>query len=226
VNLPEKDRHNPEVEEQKVWLKQQLEAKKALGEKLKGQTRTISVTQLAHSDDDKTYREGYRLEGQELGEVNPGEKIGKAFGVLTHQLLEKGWDSDEATIKKAASHWAVGLGLPADKAAEAAELAVKALGNDLLHRAKRSGKVFRELSLTGKGDADIEKAINAVIDLAFLEDDQWVLVDYKTDKDPSRGLEAYRKQLDHYGNLLKRFTGKSVKEKQLYFLRLNRTERV
>lgn len=224
VDLPEKDRKDPKVEEQKAWLQQQIAAKKALVEKRKGQSRTVSVTQLAHSDDDKTYREGYRLEGQELDDANPGEKSGKAFGMLTHQLLEKGWDWDEKTLQKAACHWAVGLGLSTDKADEAADLVVKALASDLLQRAKKSGKVFRELSLTGKGDAD--KTINAVIDLAFLEDDQWVLVDYKTDRDPSPGLEAYRQQLDHYGKLLKAFSGKEIKEKKLYFLRSNKTEKV
>ncbi len=223
VDLQEKDRTSAPVQDQKAWFEKKLEEKKNLVEKRKGKIRLTSVTSIVHSDDDKPLREGYRLEGEESAEVHSGEKTGKAFGVLTHQLLEKGWNWDEKTIRKAASHWAVELGLPTDKAAEAADLAVQGLSNELLKRAKKSGQVFRELSLTGKGAEG--KTLNAVIDLAFLEQDQWVLVDYKTDKDPSRGLESYRQQLDHYARLLETFTGRKVKEKTLFFLRSQKIEK-
>ena len=94
----------------------------------------------------------------------------------------------------------------------------------MLKRAKASSHVFRELSLTGK-NAD-GNYLNAVIDLAFLEDDTWVIVDYKTDKNPQQSLEAYQKQLNYYGQLLTEFTGKKVKEKILYFLRLPQDQAV
>jgi ATP-dependent exoDNAse (exonuclease V) beta subunit len=184
-------------------------------EKRRGKTRLQSVTSLAHSDDDKSQREGYFLEGE-----NPpafGDQQGKAFGVLTHQLLEKGWDWNNETLAKAARLWGPGLGLSADKSKEAAELAAKALAHNLLMRAKKSTQVFKELSLTGKSPEGV--FLNAVIDLAFLEDGAWVVVDYKTDHDPARGLESYRKQIGYYSELLETFTGLKVKEAKLYFLR-------
>ena len=215
VDLSEKEKSSQLVDDQRVYLKQLEEAKKSLIEKRRGKIRLQSVTSLAHSDDDKSQREGYFLEGEPPAVT--GDQQGKAFGVLTHKLLEKGWNWDNETLDKAAKLWAPGLGLPGDKAKEAAELAAKALTHDLLKRAKKSTQVFRELSLTGKNSEG--NNLNAVIDLAFVEEGAWVVVDYKTDHDPQRGLDAYRKQIGHYSELLETFTGLKVKEACLYLLR-------
>jgi ATP-dependent helicase/nuclease subunit A len=215
VDLLEKEKNSQPVEDQRIYLKQLEEAKKSLIEKRRGKPRLQSVTSLAHSEDDKSQREGYFLEG-ETPAVS-GDQQGKAFGVLTHQLLEKGWNWDKETLAKAAKLWGPGLGLSIDKTKEAAELTARALANSLLMRAKKSTRVFRELSLTGKSPEGI--FLNAVIDLAFLEDGAWVVVDYKTDHDPQRGLESYRKQIGYYSELLETFTGLPVKEARLYFLR-------
>ncbi len=225
VDLSEKEKNSQPVEDQWVYLKQLEEAKKSLIEKRRGKTRLQSVTSLAHSDDDKSQREGYFLEG-EIPAVS-GDQQGKAFGVLTHQLLEKGWNWDNETLVKAAKLWGPGLGLSADKTQEAAELAAKALDNGLLKRAKQSSRVFRELSLTGKNSEG--NNLNAVIDLAFLEDGAWVVVDYKTDRQPERGLEDYRKQISYYSGLLETFfkdKNIKVKESYLYFLRQDQVVKV
>jgi ATP-dependent helicase/nuclease subunit A len=215
VDLLEKDKNSQPVENQKKYLDQLEEIKKALVEKRRGKTKLQSVTSVAHSEDDKSQREGYFLEGETPQAT--GDRLGKAFGVLTHQLLEKGWDWNEKTILKAGNLWAPTMGLPTEKAEEAANLAVKGLKNNLLQRAKASSQVFRELSLTGKNADGVY--LNAVIDLAFLEDGAWVVVDYKTDKDTQRGMESYQKQLGYYSGLLETFTHLKVKEAYLYFLR-------
>jgi ATP-dependent exoDNAse (exonuclease V) beta subunit len=222
VDLAEKDKNSQLVEDQKKYLTQLEEMKKALVEKRRGKTQLQSVTSVAHSEDDKLQREGYFLEG----EVQPvsGDRQGKAFGVLTHQLLEKGWNWNEATLIKAGNLWAPAMGLSIEKAKEAADLVAQALRNDLLKRARASSHIFRELSLTGKNSDGVY--LNAVIDLAFLEDGAWVVVDYKTDQDSQRGLEAYQKQIGHYSGLLETFTGLTVKESCLYFLRQDQVVKV
>jgi ATP-dependent exoDNAse (exonuclease V) beta subunit len=177
-----------------------------------------SVTSVVHAEDDKSVREGWNFSGgPEEEPLSLAQEEAKAFGVLTHKLLEKGWKWDKALLEKAAQAWALELNLSEDKAMEAADMAAKALGQGLLQRAKKSSHIFRELPLTGKSPDGI--SLNAVIDLAFLEDDQWVVVDYKTDRDMEKEKEKYRQQLDYYGKLLTEFTGKKVKETHLYFLR-------
>ena len=152
----------------------------------------------------------------------PDNFEGKAFGVLTHKLLEKGWDWNQALLEKAALAWAPGLNLPEEKAREAAQMAVQALGQELLQRAKKSPHAFRELPLSGKTSSG--EFLNAIVDLAFLEGDDWVVVDYKTDRDIEKEKEKYTRQLGYYAELLTRFTNRKVKETYLYFLKHNKVE--
>ncbi|NLB43100.1 MAG: hypothetical protein GX815_12780, partial [Clostridiales bacterium] len=68
--------------------------------------------------------------------------------------------------------------------------------------------------------------IQGVIDCFFEENDQWVLVDYKTDYvDSSEKLlqlkERYRIQMDLYTEALEQITGKLVKERILFLLSIN-----
>lgn len=65
--------------------------------------------------------------------------------------------------------------------------------------------------------------VQGIIDCMFLENDQYVLVDYKTDnivKDADVILKKrYTKQLELYAFAIERLTGKKVKERIIYHLR-------
>ena len=63
--------------------------------------------------------------------------------------------------------------------------------------------------------------VQGTIDLCFIEDGQWVLVDYKTDRSTDiEELKAhYRKQLELYATALLRITGIPVKQRLLCLLR-------
>ncbi len=85
----------------------------------------------------------------------------------------------------------------------------------------RPGKeIYPEANLTR------ELLIQGVIDACFLEDGEWVLVDYKTDFTEPGGeralYEKYAAQLDYYEQALSQLTGQSVKEKILYSLFLQK----
>ncbi len=62
--------------------------------------------------------------------------------------------------------------------------------------------------------------IQGIIDLFFLEGEEWVLVDYKTDLvlDEAK-LSGYRMQLELYQRAIENSTGRKVKEKVLYDVR-------
>lgn len=65
-----------------------------------------------------------------------------------------------------------------------------------------------------------ELLVQGIIDCCFLEDGQWVLIDYKTDavRDIQRAAEGYREQIRLYREALSRLTGRLVREAYLYFL--------
>lgn len=72
--------------------------------------------------------------------------------------------------------------------------------------------------------------IQGIIDCCFLEDDQWILVDYKTDA-VIKGKEylvadRYRVQLQLYKEALIKITGKNVKESFIYLFSVNKAIRL
>jgi len=60
--------------------------------------------------------------------------------------------------------------------------------------------------------------LQGVIDCAFMEDGEWVLVDYKTDRieDENAFVLRYREQLQWYATALERITGIKVRARYLY----------
>ncbi len=81
--------------------------------------------------------------------------------------------------------------------------------------------VRREWSFNLVMDEMSGTLLQGVIDCAFMEEDGWVLVDYKTDRiiDEEAFCERYHMQLNWYGRALERITGKPVKEMWLYAIR-------
>ncbi len=66
--------------------------------------------------------------------------------------------------------------------------------------------------------------VQGIIDVYFEEEDGLVLLDYKTDKIKSLKtlVENYHTQLDYYAKALEQLTGKTVKEKIIYSLALQK----
>ena len=64
--------------------------------------------------------------------------------------------------------------------------------------------------------------VQGVMDCAFLENGEWILLDYKTDRvdRPEELTEEYGAQLAWYRTALARLTGKPVRECWLYSLHL------
>ncbi|MCI8742847.1 MAG: helicase, partial [Lachnospiraceae bacterium] len=71
-------------------------------------------------------------------------------------------------------------------------------------------------------DSDELVVIQGILDACFEEEGQLVLVDYKTDyvTDRQELVDRYRRQLDYYERALGQMTGKTVKEKIIYSMKL------
>ncbi len=68
------------------------------------------------------------------------------------------------------------------------------------------------------GDSEETIILQGVIDVFFIEDDQVIIMDYKTDgvKSPEVLVNRYQEQLELYGRAVKQITGRDVKEKIIY----------
>ncbi len=66
--------------------------------------------------------------------------------------------------------------------------------------------------------------LRGIVDAYFEEDNQIVLVDYKTDfvneENINQIIEKYKKQLDLYADIIETLTGKSVKRNVYIYLEL------
>lgn len=104
--------------------------------------------------------------------------------------------------------------------------------SDLGRRLIASERVERELPFSMLFDGnrvypDVEKGerlfLQGIIDTAFVEDGQWVLVDYKTDRVKSGDelIRRYKIQMDLYKEALERLTNMPVKASYIYSFRLH-----
>ena len=95
--------------------------------------------------------------------------------------------------------------------------------SDTGRRALLSPLVKREWAFNLR--ADPETIVQGVLDLCFLEEGEWVLVDYKTDyiRDMDALLGRYGTQLNWYRRALETLTGRQVREALLYSVRLGET---
>lgn len=104
--------------------------------------------------------------------------------------------------------------------------------SDLGKRLIASKRVERELPFSMLFDGnrvypDVENGerlfLQGIIDTAFVEDGQWVLVDYKTDRVKSGDelIRRYKIQMDLYKEALETLTDMSVKASYIYSFRLH-----
>lgn len=86
------------------------------------------------------------------------------------------------------------------------------------------GIPFSKMNPESTGDSYV--VVQGIIDLYFEEDDELILVDYKTDRIPKGQekilVDRYQSQLDYYKRALEQTTGKTVKECCIYAVGLKK----
>ncbi len=144
----------------------------------------------------------------------------KDFGSLVHRLLELVNLNGMAGVARLASLEAARLGLGEAEAAEAAQLAARAWESPVLRRARASGGAQPEAPFTAQ---TAQGMLEGCVDLVFIENDEAVIVDYKTNRieaDAARAeAEKYRPQAQVYASAMAAALGVPVKEVVFLFVR-------
>ena len=106
--------------------------------------------------------------------------------------------------------------------------AVSFLSSPLGQRMIAAGEVRREWPFTMQIRDDSPTMIQGIVDAAFLEDDRWILIDYKTDRDTRKEafVSRHEKQMNWYRTAVERLTHKPVQEMWLFALRGGKAYRV
>jgi len=136
---------------------------------------------------------------------------GARFGTLVHAVLAGiplAAADDDAASRLAGMHGRV-LGATADEIAAATALVERVLRHPVLAGAARAaalGRCYRETPVTLR--LEDGAIVEGNVDLAYLEHDEVVVVDFKTDRELEGAIETYRRQVQVYsaaiGTALKR----------------------
>ena len=162
------------------------------------------------------------------------EITGAKLGTLVHAVMEHIDFGEDNAIAAAGRLFSREIITEAERDAiqKNAEMIDAFFATGLAQRIRHSGKVIKEMPfnvLVPASEVGYESSlpvtVQGVLDLAFIEDKKWVLVDYKTDRvtgdDPGEIQKMYQKQLSLYAKALEKITGISVKQRYLCFLRNN-----
>lgn len=152
-------------------------------------------------------------------------------GTLIHYIFEKLPLHAEMSVKDIEdliANWVENGFLEATLVESVNLFKIKAfLDSQLGIRIRKSPKVYRETPFVFLHEGQL---VQGVIDLYFEEDDQWVLVDYKSDGLKGRTLDEvarpYLPQLSLYESAIEQLTGKKVKESLIYFIEMEKTYKV
>ena len=193
----------------------------------------VSASQLSHRDN-KVFDRLLAKPDFLMDKKPTGAKKGTAFHAFMEHcdiiMAKENPEAEAARLRNKGFLSAVELEL----------LDFKALGDfltsGLINRVINSADYFREYTFTVRINAsdykpDIEDdfknqkiIMQGAVDLAFVEDGELVIVDYKTDRvrDINKLARLYRKQLELYKSALEETTGLGVKEVIIYSIHLNK----
>ncbi len=170
------------------------------------------------------------LEASHISE-RVGQEHGTEWGTVVHRLLEAAMRSPGADLTALAHDNLREQDLDIEFVDEAVDLIHRVMSSAVWKRASAGRPVLTEVPIRElRPQAGLPTLQNGVIDLAFREADGWVIVDYKTDRQPNSALaglvDTYRPQVSNYMAIWRRLTGEPAKEMGIYFTHLDRYTRL
>ena len=138
---------------------------------------------------------------------------GRRFGTLVHAILAViSLDADQSVVAAMSELHGRVVGATRHEIAAAARTVVTTLNHSIFQRAKQAaidGFLRREVPVvTRAGDGSL---VEGIIDLAFRESTAdgvvWTVVDFKTDRDPTKAEAIYERQVSLYCRAVTASTG-------------------
>ena len=161
---------------------------------------------------------------------------GPEWGTVVHAALAQGGHLSDDELERLCRALLIQHDRPLDAHAEPVELqdllelVARVQSSDVWARAAASPRCLVEVPFQCELESGASPSVlEGVIDLAFQEGDEWVIVDYKTDVGDDTGfaerLVQYRAQVELYGDAWSRLTNQAVGERLLFFTAQDRVER-
>jgi ATP-dependent exoDNAse (exonuclease V) beta subunit len=146
-----------------------------------------------------------------MSTTRPG---GARFGALVHALLADVplGSSDDALVSQLARAHGRVLGAEAPEVAAAEETVRRVLAHSVLRSASSAagrGGCYRETPVTLR--LETGALVEGNVDLAYLDEDGFVVVDFKTDRAEGEDLARYKRQVALYAAAISRATKQPVR---------------
>jgi ATP-dependent exoDNAse (exonuclease V) beta subunit len=163
--------------------------------------RVLTATEWVRTGDrtwvDRVTPVDVSVESAGGGGPRPG---GKRFGTLVHAVLaDMPLDADGGIVARLAENHGRVLAAADDEVAAAGEIARVVVRHAVWQAAARAdaaGRCYRETPVTLR--IDDQTLVEGNVDLAFVEDDDVVVVDFKTDRELDGTLDVYTRQVQTY----------------------------
>jgi ATP-dependent helicase/nuclease subunit A len=155
------------------------------------------------------------------GEWPEGSRV---WGNVIHGLLEAAVRSRDLDLLQLARWLLKSEGGDPNEARQAVAAVEEVMATSHWQRARSASRLLAEVPYVRKVSQPglPPGTVAGVIDLAFMEDDGWVIVDYKTSVPPEGDYEAYvnyyAPQVRAYAQAWREMTGELVKEVGLFFV--------
>jgi ATP-dependent helicase/nuclease subunit A len=169
-----------------------------------------------------------------LGDGRPATTSGEhgtEWGTVIHALLEAAMRHPGANLKRLAGSALTDQGLTLDLVDTAVHTVRCVMESAVWQRATASPQRLVEVpfqTLFASDEASsshLPTLLRGVIDLVFLEERGWVIVDYKTDRVVPAAIPAltehYAPQVRTYANVWQALTGREIHEAALFFTHPN-----
>jgi len=156
---------------------------------------------------------------------------GESWGRAVHSLLKLIGEGQVKDLELQAENVLTAEERDTSEKSELVDLINSITHSTLWNRMLKAQKKFYEIPFSVKTDPSSPKPVilNGVIDLVFLEQDGWVIADYKTDE-INGGLQSfidfYTPQVKVYMEFWEKITQQKVKEAGLYFTSINKWVRI
>jgi ATP-dependent exoDNAse (exonuclease V) beta subunit len=139
---------------------------------------------------------------------------GQRFGSLVHAVIaDLPLDALEGqSVQRLASAHGRVLGADAAEVGAAAELVGGLIAHPVLEaaaRAAREGRCYREMPVTWRADSGA--LIEGFVDLAYIDDKGFVVIDFKTDRELEGAADRYQRQVRIYAAAIAAATGRPAR---------------
>jgi len=133
----------------------------------------------------------------------PSCPSGPRFGTLVHRALRDSIQ-DMQTLGQIVQSYGRILGATEQEMEMARQVVENALLHPLLERARLSDRCHREFPIILRLDGN--RTLEGIVDLIFLEDNVWYIIDFKTDEDTASRSGGYERQILWYGRAISELT--------------------